>query len=143
MNQGKRSRFLSDAVSTASPGRLLVMLYDRLVLDLSRAEQALAAEDRQGGDAALQHAQDIVFELMATLDVEAWEGAPGLLSIYQYVLGELVQANTSASAERVATCRSLLEPLQEAWREALESTAGETAGAGRVPAGAAPGDLVG
>lgn len=31
-----RNRYLNDSVSTASPGRLLVMLYDRLVLDVAQ-----------------------------------------------------------------------------------------------------------
>ena len=33
-----RARYLGDSVQTASPQRLLVMAYDRLALDLVRAE---------------------------------------------------------------------------------------------------------
>ncbi len=143
MSEGKRSRFVSDAVSTASPGRLLVMLYDRLVLDLSRAERALESDDAAGADAALRHAQDIVFELVATLDVEAWDGAPALLAIYQFILGELVQANVAASAQQVLACRRLVEPLRDAWAEAVELAAGGSAAATPVPAGSVTGYRVG
>ena len=38
-----RLRYVTDSVETASPARLLVQLYDRLVLDLNRGEQAMAA----------------------------------------------------------------------------------------------------
>ena len=33
--------YKADGVTTASPGRLIVMLYDRLLIDLDRAETAL------------------------------------------------------------------------------------------------------
>ena len=41
-----RARYIGDTVTTASPQRLLVMLYDRLALDLERAQAALAGGDR-------------------------------------------------------------------------------------------------
>ncbi len=55
-----RARYLDDAVATASPAKLLTMLYDRLVLDLERAETAQRAGDRAGAGPHLLHAQDIV-----------------------------------------------------------------------------------
>lgn len=113
-----RGRFLSDQVATASPGTLLVMLYDRLVLDLHRAEDAQRRGDRPAAHTDLVHAQDIVSELLSTLDVSAWEGAPGLASLYGYVLREMVGANISGDADRTAACRAIIEPLCDAWREA-------------------------
>jgi len=44
-----RSRFLDNAVATAGPQRILVMLYDRLALDIDRAELAQRAGDRSAG----------------------------------------------------------------------------------------------
>ncbi len=38
-----RNRFLDNAVATAGPQQILTMLYDRLVLDLNRAELAQIA----------------------------------------------------------------------------------------------------
>ncbi len=113
-----RNRYLDDSVMTASPARLLVMLYDRLVLDLGQAEEALRAGDRETGSDRLCHAQDIILELRGSLDVTAWEGGPGLASLYGFVFSELVRANVKADADVTASCRTLLEPLRDAWREA-------------------------
>lgn len=113
-----RARYVSDAVSTASPGRLLVMLYDRLVLDLAQAEQAQRVGDRETAGRLLQHAQDIVIELRSTLDVAAWGGAPQLAELYGFLLSELIGANVQVDPERTARARALVEPLQEAWRTA-------------------------
>jgi flagellar protein FliS len=113
-----RSRYLNDTVSTASPTRLLVMLYDRLVLDLARAEEALLAGDREPGSRHLLHAQEIVMELHSSLDVTTWSGAVGLSQLYTFLTTELIGANIRADTVRTATIRQLVEPLRDAWHEA-------------------------
>src|SRR5690606_24477158 len=127
------TQFLADAVQTASPERLLTMLYDRLLLDLDRAEADQRAGQRDAASTHLLHAQDIVTELMATLDVAAWDGAAQLMSLYTYVLNELIDANTHGDPERVAACRELLAPLAEAWRAAADEVSRPAVG---VAAGA-------
>lgn len=122
-----RARFVDDALSTATPAQLLTRLYDRLVLDLLRAEQALRAGERGPANTQLQHAQDIVAELLSSLDTSAWEGGPGLASLYSYLLTELVGANVEGDADRVAACRGHVEPLRDAWHEAARLAASTTA----------------
>ena len=114
-----RNRYLQDSISTASPGKLLVMLYDRLVMDLFQGEEALRAGEREVANDKLNHGQEIILELRTTLDIEAWAGAPGLASLYGYLLTELIGANIARDADRVATCRAIIEPLRDAWREAV------------------------
>ena len=113
-----KSRYTSDAVQTASPARLLVMLYDRLVLDLVNAETFAQKGDFEGMGRELQHAQDIVLELRTSLDHSAWDGAAGLDALYTWVFSELVGANVGRDAGRVAAARSIVEPLRDAWRQA-------------------------
>jgi flagellar protein FliS len=117
-----RDRYLQDSINTASPARLLIMLYDRLILDLMHGEEALRNDDRVLANDKITHAQEIVLELRVTLDVEAWDGAPGLASLYGFVLTELIGANIQRDADRVASCRSLLEPLRDAWRDAASAS---------------------
>ena len=113
-----RDRYLADSVNTASPGKLLVMLYDRLVLDLAQGEEAVRAGDRGRSAERLTHAQEIILELRTTLDLDAWDGAPGLANLYGFLLTELIGANVGRDADRIAACRALVEPLRDAWREA-------------------------
>jgi flagellar protein FliS len=116
-----RDRYLQDSVNTASPGKLLLMLYDRLVLDLIKGEEAMRNSEPEKANELLNHAQEIVLELRVSLDVEAWAGAPGLANLYGYLLIELIGANVAKDPDRVATCRTLIEPLRDAWREAAAS----------------------
>ena len=120
-----RDRYLADSINPASPGKLLVMLYDRLVLDLAQAEEALRAEDRERAADRLTHAQEIILELRTTLDLDAWDGAPGLANLYGFLLTELIGANVRRDADRVAACRGLVEPLRDAWREAAAQAAAD------------------
>ena len=122
-----RNRYLGDSVGTASPQQLLVMLYDRLALDLERGQTALIAGDRTAANEQLQHAQEIVMELQGSLRVDAWDGGPRLASLYTWLLTELIAANVKGDARRVTDCRRIVEPLRDAWREAAASLASSPA----------------
>ena len=113
-----RARYLGDTVTTASLQRLLVMLYDRLVLDLVNAESYAQGLDFERMSSELQHAQDIVLELRTSLDVTVWDGAQGLSDLYTFIYGELLAANIKRDAAKISTCRGLVEPLRDAWRQA-------------------------
>ena len=116
--QTARARYAADTLATASPARLLVMLYDRLVRDLVTAEDAVRSGDLATASENLVHAQAIVLELRTSLDVTVWDGARGLAELYTFLHGELVTANVRKDAARTARCRELVEPLRDAWREA-------------------------
>jgi flagellar protein FliS len=119
-----RARYLGDSVTTASPQQLLVMLYDRLALDLERAQQAVATGSREVANEQLQHAQEIILELLSSLRVDAWDGGPRLASLYKWLLSELLQANLKMDSNRISNCRQVVEPLRDAWRQAAASLAG-------------------
>ena len=122
-----RNRFLDNAVATAGPQRILTMLYDRLVLDINRAELAQHAGDRSEAARHLDHAQDIVSGLVSTLDVEAWDGGQGLMDLYMYLTRELIGCSIAADADRTAKCSALVVPLRDAWHEAAAVVAAEAA----------------
>jgi flagellar secretion chaperone FliS len=117
-----RNRYARESISTASPARLVTMLYDRLVRDLVTAETALAARDLGACSGQLVHAQAIVAELSAGLDTTLWEGAKGLAALYVFLSEELVAANMSKDGGRIVACREIVEPLREAWHEAANAS---------------------
>ncbi|SDV99730.1 flagellar protein FliS [Arthrobacter sp. cf158] len=127
------SRYNDDAVLSAPPARLLTMLYDRLLLDLKRAQ---LAQDDGNWDVArenLLHAQAIVAELRSTLRTDAWDGAASLASIYDYSMEALIGANIYRDVERTKECIELLEPLRQGWHEAAAQLPAD-APAAAVPA---------
>lgn len=112
-----QQRYLDDAVLSAAPERLVTMLYDRLVLDIERGEQAQRRGDWESANTSLQHAQSIVAELSASL-TDAWEGSAGLRALYGFVTQTLIGANIGRDADRTRACHELVAPLREAWHEA-------------------------
>ena len=121
-----RSRYAREAVTTASPARLVTMLYDRLVRDLDDAELAISQADPQAAHAhAAPRPGHRAGALRRASTCRSWDGGPGLQSLYTWLLERLVAANSAKDAAMVAECREVVEPLREAWHEAanLQSVA--------------------
>lgn len=119
-----RARYASNTVDTASPARLLTLLYDRLVRDLHVAAAAILGHDVETSHNVLLHAQAIIEELASSLDVDAWDGGPGLAALYEFIHAELVAANVAKDAARIAGCIELVEPLRDAWHQASSEASG-------------------
>ncbi len=119
----QRSQYTNDAVLSASPVRLLTMLYDRLLLDLDRASIAHAEQNWALASSNLLHAQAIVGELTSSLKVELWDGGEGLLALYNYCRNLLVLANVRRDGASIRESIELLSPLSDAWHEAASQLA--------------------
>ena len=122
-----KNAYVDNSVATASPARLLVMLCDRLVLDVQRALDAQGAGNHPESHNQLVHAQEIVIHLRGTLHVEAWDGGPGLASLYDWLHNELIRANITKDPAMTEGCLSIVTDLAETWRTAAVQSA--TAGA--------------
>lgn len=114
----QRDQLRRDAILSATPAQLVTMLYDRLLLDLRRAETAQGTGNWPVASENLLHAQAIIAELTGSLDTKAWDGADNLLGIYNYASSALVSANMHRNVDRTREAIRLLEPLQQTWHEA-------------------------
>jgi flagellar protein FliS len=117
-----RARYLRDRVMTASPAQRIVMLYDRLGLDL---RLAAATEDSAPQGEHISHAVKIVAELYGSLDVSQGGPAENLASIYTFLLKELMEARSSRTGERLAACEQIVTELRTAWFTAAEQLSAE------------------
>lgn len=113
-----RNAYVTSSVQTASPSRLLVMLFERLARDVEQAATAQESGDHATAGPSLLHAQEILLELMTSLRHDVWDGAERLASIYGWLHHELVRANTTRDAAITRDCQRLIDPLVETWREA-------------------------
>lgn len=130
MNQTMlRAAYASNAIDLMSPGRVIVALYDRLMVDLERARRAIEASDAPTAHDCLIHAQSIVSELHDSLDTEQWPMARHLKDVYVFLLFELVNANVEKNAARVTSCHDLVAPLRDAWTEAAGIVTSPSGGA--------------
>jgi flagellar protein FliS len=117
MTDDLRARFLRDRVMTATPAQRVVMLYDRLALDIARAGANAAPST-----ADLDHAVQIVVELRASLDIDAGGPADNLAAIYAYLLRELISIR-GGERDRLPKVAAIVESLRQAWTQAAEQLA--------------------
>jgi flagellar protein FliS len=115
------SAYQSQAVHTANGPQLLLMLCDRMSVDIARAEVALEARDNKAANDHLQHAQKIVRMLRSALDPDGFRGAHELLAVYFFLEAHLVKANLEKDATLVRECADLVRPIHEAWHKAVNA----------------------
>jgi flagellar protein FliS len=105
-------------ILTATPGRLVVMLYDGAGRFLFQAAYAMREGDVAKAGQRLSRAEAIVEELLYTLDVE--QGgvvASRLQGLYVFFLRHLGEARLNRDADAIDTVREQLAELREAWAE--------------------------
>src|SRR3990170_4423612 len=78
---------------TADAGELVVMLYQGAIRFLSRASMALESGNLQESHDSLIRSQEIIAELMGSLDMKVADVAYNLFRVYEYMHHRLVQAN--------------------------------------------------
>ena len=118
-NRDAASSYQSRAVETAPGPQVLVMLYDRLAVDIEVADRALGEGDLFVANEAIQHAQQIVRVLRVRLRPEGFDGGERLLALYDFLTGHLVEANLSKSQTALRECGAIVAPLRDAWRLAV------------------------
>ena len=106
---------------TATPGELVVMMYNGAIRFLTVARQRIDAKDPAGAHASLLRAQDIILELMVSVDVSIGQVGRNLFDLYQFMHRHLVQANVQKDAEAVDEVIGLLRELLPAWEQAIRT----------------------
>jgi flagellar protein FliS len=126
-NSNTASAYQSQAVQTANQPQLLVMLFDRLAVDIARAELAIESASFEAANETLQHAQQIVRMLANSLDPDGFSGGQELLAVYVFLENHLIKANIAKSIPMVQECADLVRPIHEAWRRAVNASERENA----------------
>ena len=109
--------YLQQAVLTASPGQLVVMLYDGACRFLTQAAFALREGDRARAQQRLRRAEAIIDELLVTLDMDAGEISSNLQGIYVFCRRQLTDARAEDDADKIDWVNEQLADLREAWAE--------------------------
>lgn len=112
------SKYLNQQVMTASPAKLVSMLYDKAIVSLKEAIAAIAAGEIETRWKANKRAVEIIGHMWSTLDREkGGEIAANLDDLFSYMLRRLPEVdfkNDPAPAHEVI---ELLEPLAQSWRD--------------------------
>jgi flagellar protein FliS len=109
--------YLQNSVNTATPAQLLLMLYDGAIRFCKQGIQALENKDFKTANDHLCRVQDIVQELLVTLDKKS-ELAKTLVPLYNYMYGQLLEANLKKAPEPAREVLGYLNELRDAFHQA-------------------------
>lgn len=102
--------------------QLVPYLYQHLLAALRQAVSRIAEGDLEGKAASIEKAQNILLELLASLNMEAGGAVvPRLAALYAYFLAELGEASSSLDTERLQRIIEMIATLQQAWENAAAS----------------------
>lgn len=118
--------YRANAILTASPGQLVLMLFDGALRSLTLAREALARPEEDVRrieiiNQQLIKAQAIISELQGTLNMEAGDGkfAHEMFRLYDYFVRRLTEANVRKQVEPIVEVERLLGDVRGAWAEML------------------------
>ena len=100
-------QYTTHTAQTATPGQLVVMLYDGFLRFAGQGKAAMERGDLGEAGHRLTRAQDIVTELRVSLDMTQGVVAQNLASIYDYVGERLTGARLSREPERITEAMRL------------------------------------
>ncbi|MBT9556118.1 MAG: flagellar export chaperone FliS [Myxococcales bacterium] len=119
------AEYLKTKVLTASPGELVVMLYDALFQKIRGAKMFMEDQNWARTGLLLGQCQDILTELMSSLRPEHYpELARNLYALYAFAKQSLVEALGTKNMNLLDDVIRVLEPLREAWFEAEKQLRG-------------------
>jgi flagellar secretion chaperone FliS len=105
---------------SVSQGNILLMLYDGAIRFVDLAKGQIEEGNRAAKEVSLGKAYAIISEFINSLD---YEQAPDLCSnlqkIYEFMLAQLTQANTSMDAKPLDTVLCHLKDMRRTWSEAV------------------------
>ncbi|WP_313892548.1 flagellar export chaperone FliS [Psychrobacillus sp.] len=116
--QSVHQAYKNNSVSTASPGELTLMLYNGCLKFLGKAKIAIAEKDIQEKNINLQKAQNIIQELMVTLNMNI-EISKSMMQMYEYMNHRLIEANIQNSVEIIAEVEGYVTEFRDTWKQVI------------------------
>ncbi|AZP04269.1 flagellar export chaperone FliS [Jeotgalibaca ciconiae] len=117
-NKQAKNIYQQNQILTASPKKLVTLLYEGSLKNLRIAELSLEKGDYQKVNESLIKHQDILGELQRTLNLEeGGEIAQDLDALYSFLTNEALQANVQKDVTKIKNSQKLIEELRDTWNQ--------------------------
>jgi flagellar protein FliS len=116
------------AITTATPGQLVLMLFDGALRSMAIAlnafeEKNIARRDEMIHE-KLMNAHEIILELQNSLNLKVPGDFPRRMwALYAFMMKQLRQANLRKDPEPIRVVEPLLRKIRDAWAEMLDRSA--------------------
>lgn len=118
MDSNAINAYQRNAIMTASPAELTLMLYEGAIKFCNIGIMAIENKDIEKAHINLKKAQDIITELRASLDHKypVWEEFE---RVYVYIYRKLVEGNMKKDAEPVEDALKYIREMRDTWKEVM------------------------
>lgn len=128
MNKSKTNKaqqnYLKSKVLTASPGELVLILYDGCIQFCNRAIDSIREHDIEKANENIKRAERIIGELKISLNFK-YSTAQDFDRIYTYILRRLHEANIYKDIDILKECIVHIKELKKTWKQVMEKTKGK------------------
>lgn len=122
-NQTPYQQYKRSAVETSTPEKLLLMLFDGAIRFTNQGKAAIIERRFDDANTLLLKVQDILSELMSTLDNKnGGDIAINLLKLYDFYQSEIIQANMKKDAARLDSVLEFFQTFRSVWEETAKMT---------------------
>jgi flagellar protein FliS len=119
------ARYRDAELQTATPGQLIVMLFDKMLLTLRRARIACEAKQIEVRCEQLVKAGEMITELRISLDHQAGGSISQQLdALYAFMLKELYEANRKQDSAKIDVVITMASELRDAFSQIVTTSGG-------------------
>ena len=105
-------------ITTSDPVKLIIMCYEGAIDSLNLAKEKIREKDYEKKAKAIINAQEIIDELLCSLDFEKGSTiASNLSSLYNYMLRRIIHGDVNKDMGAIDEVIGMLNELLSAWRE--------------------------
>lgn len=113
------NQYKQNAVLTATPEELTLMLYDGAIKFMNIGKYSIENKDMEKAHSSLLRAQDIILELNYSLDMN-YEVSKELRGLYDFVLSKLVDANINKDSKAIDEALTVVNDMRDTWKEVIK-----------------------
>ncbi|UOE93800.1 flagellar export chaperone FliS [Alkalihalobacillus sp. LMS39] len=121
--------YKQNTLNTASPGELTLMLYNGCLKFIKLSKTAMEKNDIEMRNVNINKAQDIIRELMVTLETTTDLGK-NMMRMYDFILSRLVDANIKNDMKALDDAEQFVTDFRDTWKQVVQLDRQKRHGAG-------------
>lgn len=120
-------QYQTSNITTATPEKLMILLFDGAIQFLQKAKAAIAENDYKARSENIDGARKIIREFMRTIDLENGNDvSKQLFKLYNRMAMNLIKANVQRNSDKIDEVISDLTNIRWGFQKAIEIQSGIT-----------------
>lgn len=117
MQSSAYQNYHKQEIEGASKGKIVLLLIEGTIKFLRKASKGVDEKNIQEAHNNIIRAENIIYELMSTLNMDAGEISENLMKLYDFMIWQLIEANKDKDKSKIESVINLMIPLRDAWKE--------------------------